>query len=251
VFKSLRRHQTSHVNNMTEHIVEGFRELEAVTFDHYNTLQHSATENQEDIIYPIIRSLETRIDLNEERFIEEYVEQDKRYRRNERETFIETTIDELILNALIDSGHGCPGLPAKVTASVDQGLRTRRLAWYPDAEEVLLRLRGLGYRLGLISNTHWRLLPERRRELTRFFDVITLSYEHGYAKPHPSIFNATAMRLGAEPRRCLHVGDDPVADVWGARNAGMRAVYVKRNGLEAEDDVVIQRLTELTPYIDK
>ena len=235
---------------MTEQCVKEFEGLEVVTFDHYNTLQHSA-ETQEDIIHPVVRSLKTRIDLDEERFLEEYVEKDERYRRNLHETHVETSLDELILEALIDSGHGCPGLPAKVEASVDHGLRTRRLAWYPDAEETLLHLRDRGYRLGLISNTHWRLLPERRRELTRFFDAITLSYEHGYAKPHPSIFHAAAMRLGAEPGRCLHVGDDPVADVWGARNARMRAAYVKRNELEAEADVVIQRLTELKPYLDK
>jgi HAD superfamily hydrolase (TIGR01549 family) len=250
VFKSLRRHQDSHVIKMREHRAEWLEELEAVTFDHYNTLQYSTTENQEDIIYPIIRSLKTRIDLDEERFLEEYAEQDKRYRRNERETYVETTLDELVLRALLDSGHS-DGLEEKVKASVDHGLRTRRLTWYPDAEETLLRLKDLGYRLGLISNTHWRLLPERRRELQPFFDAITLSYEHGYMKPHPSIFHAALMRLGVEPGNSLHVGDHPVADVWGARNAGMRAAYLKRDGEDAEADVVVQRLSELTRYLDK
>ncbi len=165
---------------MTEHRVEWLKGLEAVTFDHYNTLQHSATENQEDIIHPITRSLKTRIDLDEERFLEKYAEQDENYRKNERETFIETTLDELVLKALLDSGHRDPELAETVKASVDHGLHTRRLTWYPDAEETLLRLRALGYRLGLICNTHWRLLPERRRELQPFFDAITLSYEHGY-----------------------------------------------------------------------
>ena len=42
---------------MTEYRVEGFEDLEAVTFDHYNSLQYSAMVNQEDIIRPIIRSL--------------------------------------------------------------------------------------------------------------------------------------------------------------------------------------------------
>ncbi len=236
---------------MREHHIKGFQDLEAVTFDHYNTLQYSTTENQEDIIHPIIRSLKTRIDLDEEKFLEKYVEQDKKYRKNERETLVETTLDELILKALLDSDHHDAELTEIVKASVDNGLYTRRLTWYPDAEETLLHLRGLGYRLGLICNTHWRFLPERRREVQPFFDVITLSYEHGYVKPHPSIFHTTLMKLDVKPEKCLHVGDDPYADVWGARNAGMKAAYIRRNELDVEADVTIKRLSELTRYLGK
>jgi len=236
---------------MTEYHIEGFEDLEAVTFDHYNTLQYSTMENQEDIIHPLVRSLKTRIDLDEERFLEKYAEQDKRYRKNERETYIETTLDELVLKALLDSGHHDVELTETAKASVDHRLYTRRLTWYPDAEETLLRLKDLGYRLGLICNTHWRFLPERRRELQPFFDAITLSYEHGYVKPHPSIFYTTLMKLDVKPERCLHVGDDPIADVLGAKNAGMKAAYIRRNELDAEADVIIQRLPKYIRYLEK
>jgi HAD superfamily hydrolase (TIGR01549 family) len=236
---------------MREHRIEWLEELEVVTFDHYNTLQHSTTQNQEDIIHPIIRSLKTRIDLDEERFLEKYIEQDKRYRKDMRETYVETTLDELVLEALLDSGHRDAELTRVVEASVDHGLRTRRLTWYPDAEETLLRLKGLGYRLGLICNTHWRLLPVRRSELQPFFDAITLSYEHGYMKPHPSICHTTRMKLDVKPENCLHVGDDPIADVLGAKKAGMKTAYIRRNELDAEADIVIQRLPELVHYLDR
>jgi len=157
----------------------------------------------------------------------------------------------LVLTALLDSGHHDAELAETVKASVDHGLSTRRLTWYPDAEETLLRLKSLGYKLGLICNTHWRYLPERRRALQPFFDAITLSYEHGYMKPHPSIFHATVMKLRVKPKKCLHVGDDPNADVWGAKNAGMKTAYIKRNELDEEADIVLQRLYELTRYLDK
>jgi len=235
---------------MTEYRVEGFKDLEAVTFDHYKTIQYSTIKNQEDIIHPIIRSLKTRIDLDEEKFLERYVVQDKQYRMNERETFVETTLDELAFKALLDSEHYDAELSKIVKAAVNHGLHTRRLTWYPDARETLLRLKDLGYELGLICNTHWRYLPERRRELQPFFDVITLSYEHGYVKPHPSIFHTTLMRLNVNPERCLHVGDDPYADVWGAKKAGMKAAYIRRNELDAEADVIIRRLSELIRYLD-
>jgi len=236
---------------MTEYHVEGFNDLEAVTFDHYNTLQYSTMENQEDIIHPIIRSLKTRVDLDEGRFLEKYAKQDEKYRENERETFVETTLDELVLKALLDSGHHDSELAEIVKASVDHGLCTRRLTWYQDAKGTLLRLKDLGYKLGLISNTHWRWLTERRREVQPFFDVITLSYEYGYMKPHPSIFHTTTKELGVKPAKCLHVGDTPFTDIYGAKQAGMRAAYIRRNERDVEADIIIQRLSELVQYLDK
>jgi len=64
-------------------------------------------------------------------------------------------------------------------------------------------------------------------------------------------FNITLMKLDVKPEKCLHVGDDPIEDVWGAKKAGMKAAYIRRNELDAEADVVIQRLSELTRYLDK
>ena len=226
-------------------------EIEAITFDHYNTLQYSTIDNQEDIIYTISRSLETHIDLDEERFLEKYVEQDKIYRKNERETFIETLLDDIVIKALVDSGHSDSELTEIVKKSVDAGLSTRKLTWYPDAKETLLHLNELGYKLGLISNTHWRWPPERRREAQPFFEVITLSYEHGRMKPHPSIFYATLSKMGVKPKNSLHVGDNPFTDILGAKGAGMKTAYINRDRLDAEADIVIHQLFELTKYLDR
>ena len=235
---------------LNEYSLEGLKNLKAITFDHFNTLQYSTIEDQEDIINPIIRSLKSHIELNEERFLEKYSEQDKVYRKNEQETFIETTLDELIIKALLDSKHQDRRLAEIVRISVDHGLRTRQLSWYPNAKETLHRLKDLGYKLGLICNTHWQYLPENRTEMQQFFDVITLSYEHGYMKPHPSIFHITLKKLNVEPKECLHVGDDPHADILGAKQVGMKTAYIKRNGNEVKADVVIKRLSELPGYLD-
>jgi FMN phosphatase YigB (HAD superfamily) len=37
---------------------------------------------------------------------------------------------------------------------------------------------------------------------------------------------------GVEPARVLHIGDDPLADVVGATQAGMQAVWLNRDGRE-------------------
>jgi FMN hydrolase / 5-amino-6-(5-phospho-D-ribitylamino)uracil phosphatase len=52
----------------------------------------------------------------------------------------------------------------------------------------------------------------------------------GVAKPDPKIFFAAAEALGLPPETLLHVGDDPLLDVVGAREAGLRTVWLNRTG---------------------
>jgi len=76
--------------------------------------------------------------------------------------------------------------------------------------------------------------------------VITLSYEHGYAKPHPSIFLDTLKKLRMNAGSCLHVGDDPISDIKGAGNVGMKTAFIKRRESKAQADMEIKQLIELT-----
>jgi FMN phosphatase YigB (HAD superfamily) len=48
-----------------------------------------------------------------------------------------------------------------------------------------------------------------------------VSGEVGWAKPHPAIFAAALGRMDADPARTVFVGDNPVADMAGAKAAGM------------------------------
>jgi len=132
-----------------------------------------------------------------------------------------------------------------VTDSVDEGLTTRTTVWYSGARETLATLREMGYKLGLISNTHWRWLPSQREEVEKYFDTISLSYDHGYAKPHPSIFLVTAKKLGIDIERCMHVGDDPWTDIHGAEKVGMQIAFIRRDERRAKADMKISKLSEL------
>ena len=54
----------------------------------------------------------------------------------------------------------------------------------------------------------------------------------GAAKPNRRIFDVAIEAGGALPEQTLHVGDHPEIDVDGARNAGMKSVWVNRRGDE-------------------
>jgi len=102
------------------------------------------------------------------------------------------------------------------------------------ARETLETLRARGYRLGLVSNTPWGT-PDylwrgqlERFDLDRFFEVIHFSSDVGFRKPDRRIFRLTLKRLGARPETALFVGDEPEADIGGARAAGIASAWINR-----------------------
>jgi len=99
----------------------------------------------------------------------------------------------------------------------------------PGAVETLQRLRDKNKRIGLICNTG--LTPGfglrkflQQQGIAQFFDTMTFSDEVGIRKPDPEIFNLTAGKLGTKQQETVHVGDNLKADVWGAKNAGFKAI---------------------------
>ncbi|MDE2305697.1 MAG: HAD family hydrolase [Gammaproteobacteria bacterium] len=65
--------------------------------------------------------------------------------------------------------------------------------------------------------------------LARYFSGHLSARSVGAAKPDPRIFAALAHRAGAHAAQIVHVGDDPYADVEGARRAGLQAVWINRH----------------------
>jgi len=98
-----------------------------------------------------------------------------------------------------------------------------------EALTTLERLRSRGHKIGLISNTGRTPGKALRRLLEKygvlhFFDATVFSNEVGFRKPDKRIYEQAANLLRADLRDIVHVGDDPEADYWGAKQSGMRAV---------------------------
>jgi putative hydrolase of the HAD superfamily len=85
--------------------------------------------------------------------------------------------------------------------------------------------------LGVISNSHRSLDAFREHFALRgYITGAVSSAEHGFMKPHPSIFARALAETGVHPSEALMVGDSLKADVEGALAAGMRAVLLRRSG---------------------
>ena len=109
---------------------------------------------------------------------------------------------------------------------------------FPDVHLALELLRNRGLKLAVISNWDERLRPLLRSlELDRYFEEIVISCEVGVPKPSAVIFSRTAEVLRLSPGEILHVGDDPIADVEGARAAGFKGVFLDRAGVTCPSQV--------------
>jgi 2-haloalkanoic acid dehalogenase type II len=100
-----------------------------------------------------------------------------------------------------------------------------RVEFYADVRPSLLRLRAR-YRLFALSNGNADL---QRCGIADLFAGHVTASAAGAAKPDARIFAHLVQMAGVEPHRVLHIGDDPLADVVGATQAGMQAVWLNRD----------------------
>jgi HAD superfamily hydrolase (TIGR01662 family) len=100
---------------------------------------------------------------------------------------------------------------------------------YDDVAPALRALAARGFKLGLISNSHRSLASfEEHFALNGLIAGAVSSSEHGYLKPHPSIFEAALKLVGVGAEEAVMVGDSISHDIEGARAVGMRGVLVHR-----------------------
>jgi putative hydrolase of the HAD superfamily len=150
-------------------------------------------------------------------------------------------------------GGAGPGVDRAAREIYDQWSACHHFEMYEDVPEVLRGLHQSGVKIGLISNTQRSLAAfETHFALEGLFAVTVSSFDHGYMKPHPSIFESALRQVSARPHEAVMVGDSLAHDIEGARRLGMRAVLVSRSGNQEEcpDDVpVIRSLRELPPLL--
>ena len=110
----------------------------------------------------------------------------------------------------------------------------------PDVYSLLNILKKHNRKVGLISNTGITpgvalrefLIKER---VSDYFDDMIYSEEVGIRKPNPRIFHLAAEHLGIKPEEIVHVGDNLRTDVWGAKYANLKTIYL--SSVEGRDSI--------------
>jgi FMN phosphatase YigB (HAD superfamily) len=136
------------------------------------------------------------------------------------------------------------------------GAACNRNELFSDVRPALARLRRR-YRIGIISNTQSFDLDVLRREgLPALVDDILLSSECGLLKPDPAMYHLAARRLGLAPSSLVMVGDSLADDVRGARAAGLRAIWLRRDPCAADaaadpGEAAAHDLTEVADRLER
>lgn len=160
-----------------------------------------------------------------------------------------------------------PGLPERLSeraiANLIDVYSSPALVVPPTADAgarvALETLAARGLVLCVVSNTMRTPGEVLRKILDRYgllalFAVLTFSDECGIRKPDPEIFHLTLRQIGVPPGEAVHVGDDPVLDVEGARDAGMRVIQVTAAGRatgQVKPDAAIARLGDLPAALER
>jgi len=136
------------------------------------------------------------------------------------------------------------------------------LSLYPDVISTLQSLRGMGCKLGVVTNG--TLSTQQKKVtalgLTAWLDVIVYADALGRAhwKPSPLPYRLALEALDGNPSEALYVGDDPHTDFKGALMIGMTTVRILRGEFQqvAEEplfppDHIIMSLEELISLIGR
>ena len=96
---------------------------------------------------------------------------------------------------------------------------------FDDVKTCLERLRGMGFRMGIVSNFAPTLRAILESEgILHYFEPVIVSTEVGL----PAIFRLALDKAGLAPERMLYIGDHETNDIWAPNQVGIDAVRIIR-----------------------
>jgi putative hydrolase of the HAD superfamily len=130
-------------------------------------------------------------------------------------------------------------------------IRNTKHILFPETRDTLDKLKNL-FKLGLITNgapdLQWKKIDGGN--LREYFDCIMISGEHGYAKPDQRLFEDALKGLKSEKSCTIMVGDSIIKDINGARDFGLKTIWINRNKNEAEGITPDFEITDLSEIYD-
>lgn len=122
---------------------------------------------------------------------------------------------------------------------------------YDGAIEVLEYLKAK-YSLHIITNGFHEVQASKLKNsnIAHYFETITNSETAGCKKPNPLIFEHALKAANADKETSIMIGDCIEADVQGALNCGLDAIYFNEHRLEAPATILqVNHLLELKNFL--
>lgn len=242
-------------------------DIEAVIFDLGSTLIHFEGEWHEVLTQSNQELLDhlqaVGIVLDGEEFLNQFKARLDEYYLQRESEFIEHTTRYLLQTLLAEWGY--PDVsPDMLESAIKTWYKISEANWKTEEDTIptLVQLRDKGYRLGLISNAGDDANVQRlvdQADLRPYFDIILSSAKLGIRKPNPRIFEYALNHLETTPSQAVMVGDTLGADILGAQNAGIFAIWITRRANTPANqahqdtikpDAVIETLSDIPAVLD-
>ncbi len=184
----------------------------------------------------------------------------ERYFARRQQDLIETTYLVVLGQLLADYGH--PQVePGLLRQALDAFFALTQANWTleEDTLPTLNALKTAGYHLGIASNAgdHQDVLQlVHRFGLEPWFDFVLTSAMCSYRKPHPRLFELALERWNLPAHQVVMVGDSLEADIYGAQQVGLFAIWIRRRAgttsttFLIRPEAEIQTLAELPSLLD-
>jgi len=163
---------------------------------------------------------------------------------------------EVFSQAISAQREDFPVEAGEVLAGEFAATRRARQRLLTGARDLMMTLAAT-HSLALLTNG----APDLQREkiaasgLEPFFKAIAVSGEHGIGKPEPEIFHRLLSELGVSADEAVMVGNSLERDITGARNAGIRSIWIRVPGSEEHAEVTpdhtITALSEIPAILEQ
>lgn len=153
----------------------------------------------------------------------------------------------VLLHALREAGYPEAEAEPLAQKSFEVFLHARhQIEVFPEVLPALEQL-GQRYTLGVVTNGN---ADVRRLGLADRFGFALCAEDLGIGKPDPALFNEALKRAGGvAASAAVHVGDHPGDDIFGAQQAGFRAIWYNPQGkawqADHKPDAEVRSLLEI------
>ena len=206
-------------------------DIKAVIFDYVGTLVNCKGYSMDASKEKLYKALQDEgFNCTQESFMQAYSVAHEKYRKVRYEQLREVTNAVWVAEALCSLGFQVTPDDARVKTALNVFFQdfvdTLELR---EGAKKLLKQTQSHCKVGLVSNfTYAPVIYKSLRQLgiSPFFNAIVVSEENGWRKPSSHIFQDTLKKLQVEADEAVYIGDSPIEDIKGAKQAGLETVFV-------------------------
>ncbi len=176
--------------------------------------------------------------------------------------FQETTYHFVLRELLKDLGYADVA-ESVLRSALDALYSVTQSNWIleDDALATIQQLQSNHYQLGIFSNAGDDQDVQELIEdfgIRSYFDFVLTSAACFYRKPHPRAFEIALAQWNISPEEAVMIGDSLDADIRGAKNLDMKAIWItRRAAIKADEmqrvkpDFSVRSLNELLPTLER